>query len=95
MSARRGFLFFRGWATLTGCQRVSDNDDCGTEIVAKLQDEVIQQPGADRVKAGGRFIKEEDLRIQGHGPGQAGTLLHAAADLGWIVVFEALEAHQR
>ena len=32
--------------------------------------------------------------IQGHGTGQAGALLHAAADLGRIVVFETFQSDQ-
>ena len=65
------------------------------EAVAQLEDQVVEQPRADGVEPGRRLVEEEDVGIERHGAGEAGALLHAAADLGRVEVLEAAEPHQR
>ena len=57
-------------------QVVGDHHHRGAQTFTQLENQVIQQPGADGVQSGRRFIEKKDLRIQGHGPGQPGPLLH-------------------
>ena len=71
------------------------DDDRGAEAVAQLEDQVVEELRADRVEPGRRLVEEQDLRIERHGAGQAGALLHAAADLGRVEVLEAREPDQR
>src|SRR5213594_80714 len=59
------------------------------EAIAQLEDEVVQQLGADGVQARRRLVEEEDVGVERHGPGQAGALAHAAADLRGIELLEA------
>src|SRR2546430_3069115 len=65
------------------------------EAIAQLEDEVVQQLGADGVQARRRLVEEEDVGVERHGPGQAGALAHAAADLRGIELLEASQADQR
>ena len=70
------------------------HDHGGAEALAQLQNQIVQQPRADRIESRRGLIEEKDLRVQGHRPGEPGPLLHTAADLGWVVILEALETHQ-
>src|SRR5438034_2931498 len=65
------------------------------EAIAQLEDEVVQQLGADGVQARRRLVEEEDVGVERHGPGQAGALAHAAADLRGIELLEASQSDQR
>ena len=42
--------------------------------------------GADGIEACGRLIEEQQLRIEGQGPGEARALAHAAGKLGRLLV---------
>src|SRR5713101_1185005 len=75
-------------------QLVGHHHHGGAEAVSQLEDEVVQEARADGVESGRRLVEEEDVRVQGHGPGQAGPLAHAAADLGGIEVLEPGEPGQ-
>ena len=52
-------------------QFMGDDDDRRPEAVPQFKDQVIQQAGAHRIESSRRLIEKEDVRIEGHGPGQA------------------------
>ena len=76
-------------------QFVGHDDDGGAQAVAQFEDEVVEQPRADRVEPGRGLVEEQDLGIERHRPGEPGAFLHPAADLGRVIVLEAGEADQR
>src|SRR4051812_5472212 len=76
-------------------QLVGHDHDGGVEAVAQIEDQIVEPPRADRVEACRRLVEEEDVRVEGHRARESGALLHAAADLGRIVVLEARETDQR
>src|SRR6266852_4614120 len=51
-------------------QLVGHHHHGGAEAVSQLEDEVVQEARADGVESGRRLVEEEDVRVQGHGPGQ-------------------------
>src|SRR5262249_53743926 len=75
-------------------QLVGDDDDRRLQAVAQLEDQLVEQPRADRIQSGRGLVEEENLRIQRHGARQSGALLHAAADLRGVEVLESLQADQ-
>src|SRR5208337_735295 len=74
---------------------VRDDHNRGAQAVAELDDQFIEESGAYRIESRRRLVKEEHVRIQRHCARQRGALLHAAADLAWIIVFETLKSDQR
>ena len=73
---------------------VGDDYDGRAETVAEAQDEVVETARAERIESGTGLVEEEDFRIERHGAGDAGAFVHAAADLGGIVVLVAREADE-
>src|SRR5262249_7325329 len=41
------------------------------------------------------LVEEEDVGVEGHGPGQPRALLHSPADLRRVKILEAAEPHER
>jgi hypothetical protein len=60
-----------------GGEIVRDGNGGAAKAAHLFNDQIIDDVGVDRIKAGGGFIKEHDLRMGGQGPGQADPLLHA------------------
>ncbi len=83
-----------------GVQGVADGTkfsiELGTTTVPLYvkENEIIQQSRADRVQPCRGLIEEEDVRVEGHGPGQGGPFLHASADLRRIIVFKTGQTDQ-
>ena len=73
---------------------VGDDHDGGSEAVPKVQDHVIEPLGADGIEPGGGFVEKENVRVERHGPRDAGPLAHAPADLGGIEILEAAETNE-
>ena len=48
--------------------------------------EVVDHRAHDRVKAGGRFVEEQDIGLRGDGTGERHALLHAAGEFGRVEV---------
>ena len=65
---------------------VGDGDRGGAHLGDELADQVVDDPGHDRVEAGGRLVEEDDGRVGGDGAGEADALLHAAGELGRVEV---------
>src|SRR5579875_425881 len=47
-------------------QFVRDHHDGGAQVLAQLQDQIVQQPGTDRIQTRRRFVEEQNLRVQRH-----------------------------
>jgi hypothetical protein len=45
------------------------------------------------IRPGRRLVEKQDRRIQGHGPGDGGSLAHPATELGRHLVLVALQVH--
>jgi len=70
------------------------HDDHGrSQASVELDDQMIYTRGCDRVKASRRLVKKKNFRIEGHRPGQAGSLFHAPAQFGRQMVFISFQAH--
>src|SRR5208283_3207970 len=76
------------------CQFVRDDHDCGPQAVAEFQDQVVEAPCAYRVQSRRWFVEKEDIRIEGHCTGKAGTFTHPAAYLGRIEVPKSCETDE-
>ncbi len=75
-------------------QLVGDDNNGRAQRIAQTDDQIVQQPGADRIESGRRFVEEQNLGIERHGPGQTGSFLHAAADLGRVIILESRQTDQ-
>ena len=73
---------------------VRDDDRCAFQLVAHLDDELIDTVGDDRVQSGGWLVVKDDLRLVNNGPGQPDALFHAAGQLGRFLTLRAAEIHQ-
>src|SRR5208283_1994535 len=73
------------------CQFVRDDHDRGPKAVTQFQDEFVEAACAYRVKSRRGFVEKEDIRIEGHCTGKAGTFAHPAADLGRVEFFKSCE----
>ena len=65
------------------------------KIRAELENQIVEQSRANRIESGRRLVEEQDVRIERHRARQSSSLLHSAADLIGVEVFEALEPDQR
>ena len=77
-----------------GGKFVRHHHHCCAETCRELENLVIKESGADRVQSRRGLIKEKDLGIECHGPGQAGSLPHPAADLRGIEFLKTRQPHQ-
>ena len=64
--------------------------DGRTAAVADAPDDVVQIGGIQRIKSGGRFIEEQDFRVESEGAGNSRALDHAAGEIAGHHVFSAL-----
>lgn len=65
-----------------GFRQIMGNHDAGdTQRVVEQADQAHQHAHGDGVLAYERLVVHEDLRVQGDGPGQGHTTLHAAGQL--------------
>src|SRR5438445_10571240 len=46
---------------------------------------------AGRIKTGGRFVQHQDTWASDQGASKSGAHLHSAANLGWVLMFHALQ----
>src|SRR5580698_1323414 len=76
-------------------QIMTDYNNRCTETVAEFKNQFVEQPRANRIQTGRRFVKEQHLGIERHRAGEARPLLHSTADFTRVVIFEAFEADQR
>src|SRR5690606_34935443 len=76
-------------------QVVAHHDYGAAEAVTKLQNQIVQPAGGDRVEAGGWLVEEEDLGVESHRSRERSPLTHPAADLHRIVVLEAAQTYER
>src|SRR4051812_25299707 len=60
---------------------VGDQHHGGPEASAELEDQIVEAAGADGVQSRRGLVQEEDLRIEGDGPGDPRPLLHPAREL--------------
>ena len=51
-------------------------------LLARADDQLVDDVAHDRVEAGGRLVVEQHLGVHGQRPGQADALPHAAGELG-------------
>jgi hypothetical protein len=65
------------------------------KIRAELENQIAEQARANRIESGRRLVEEQDVWIERHRARQSRSLLHSAADLIGVEVFEALEPDQR
>src|SRR5262249_4888004 len=75
-------------------QLVGHDDDRGAQAAAKLENQLVEEPRADRVETCGRLVEEQIFGVERHGARETGALLHAAADLVRVVVLESLESDE-
>ena len=64
-----------------GVQRVEvvgDQEHTQAQRIAQGEDQLVELRRANRVETGGRFVQEQDVRVQGQCAGQGCTLDHAA-----------------
>ena len=54
-------------------------------LLPRLQDQLVDHIGHDRIEPGGRLVVEHHLGVEGQGAGQADALLHAAGQLGRLL----------
>lgn len=64
------------------------------DLLLHTDDQTVDIHTAQRVQAGCRFVVKDDLRVQGDGPGQADTLLHATGQVVGHHVFNAFQADE-
>src|SRR3546814_15243388 len=69
-------------------------DDCLAFAVPDSQQLRLQQVAGLNVECAVGFIHQQRVRLNRQGPRDADTLLHAAAELVWIRMFEARQADQ-
>jgi len=60
---------------------MGDGDSGDAQIAHQLHDQCIDRFGANGIKAGGRFIEENDFRPCGNGAGKRHAFLHTAREL--------------
>src|ERR1022692_1621965 len=76
-------------------QFVGHDHHSRAEIVAQLQNQIVEQPRAYRIEARRRLIEKKYLGIQGYRAREARALLHPAADLARIIILESFKSDQR
>src|SRR5690554_544308 len=72
--------------SVQGIQVVSDQKYTQPEGVAQGENQLVEGGGADGVQAGGRFVKKQDVRVQGQCARQGCAFDHAAGQLGGKLV---------
>jgi hypothetical protein len=77
------------------CQLVCDDDDRCTEAVPKLQYQIVEQLGADRIQPRRGLVEEQNLRVHGHCAGEPGAFFHATRNLVRVEILETGEADER
>ena len=65
---------------------VGDGDRRRADLGDELADQIVDDPGHDRVEPGGRLVEEDHRGVGGDGAGEADALLHAAGELGRVEV---------
>src|SRR5215470_14086763 len=73
---------------------VSDKDHGLGGAPPDAEQLVLHQAAGLRIERAERLVHEQDRRIEGERARDRGALLHAARELGWIAVLEALEADE-
>src|SRR5688572_28897102 len=61
---------------------VGDNDEGDAQAFLEPQDQLVDPTRGGRIEAGGRFVEEEDARVEGERARQGRALHHAAGELG-------------
>ena len=63
-------------------------------LAARAEDQLVDHVAHDRVQPGRGLVVEDDLRLQGQGPGQSHPFSHAAGKLGRLLAQDVLrQAH--
>ncbi len=75
-------------------QLMGDDDEGDPQAAGQLQDKLVEFGRGDRVQPGRRLVEKEDLRIEGHRPGDPRPLLHPAAELAGQVIGIAAQPDQ-
>ena len=70
------------------------NNKRRSQTFVQIQNKVVQQFRAYRVKPGGRLVTIQDFRIKRQGSRQTGTFCHTAADFRGIKISKAMQADQ-
>ena len=60
---------------------VRDDDQRRARCFFRLEQQLVDLAGGDRIEAGARLVDEQDVRVERHRPRQAGALLHAAREV--------------
>src|SRR4051812_20530270 len=68
---------------------VGDDQEGGVDLGVQVDDQLVEERGADRVETGVRLVEEHDLGVEDQGAGQTGPLAHAAGDLARQLVLGA------
>ena len=69
-----------------GVDVVRDDQDRRVDLRVEVDDELVEEGGADRVEAGVGLVEEHDLGVEDQRPRQAGTLAHPTGDLAGQLV---------
>ena len=73
---------------------MGDENHCFALAFVKMKQLFLQHFPCLRVHRGKRLIHQQDLRISGECPREADALLHAAAELIGVLVFEAGQSNE-
>ena len=74
-------------------QLVRDDDDGRLRALADVQNQAVELDRADGVQTGRGLVQKQQVRAGHDGAGQAHTLFHAAAQVGWQAVSRLGHAH--
>ncbi len=64
-------------------QFVRDHHEGRSETLIQFQKQLVNLCSGHRIEAGAWLVTEENLRVEGHGSGEGGSLAHAAGQFSW------------
>ena len=73
-------------------QLVADDDKSYFQAARQRQDQIVELRRGDRIESGRRLVEKQHLRVERHGAGDGGALLHAAAQFRRHVIVEAAKS---
>src|SRR4051794_26126297 len=77
-----------------GVDVVGHNQEGGVDLGVEVDDQLVEERGADRVEARVGLVEEHDLGVEHQRPGETGALAHPAGDLTGQLVLGAEQTGQ-
>ncbi len=76
-------------------QLVRHHHHGGAQVVAQLENQIVEQPRAYRIESGRRLVEKKNLGVECDRAREPRPLLHPAADLARVVILETAQPDQR